>query len=160
MALRGYPGIHAGMPTPQCLRSAIVVNGASRSRSKSKSKSKSKAEQERGAFATLYGAAAPLLSRASSLPHFGLRQPQPLRIPPSPCGSEPAREEASTSNISLAVTSPSRAGSLPQGNQVGHHQRSSAHRRQSPLHRGLLDDRRIGLRKHIQFVQQHIQLLH
>jgi hypothetical protein len=28
MAQRGYPGIHAGMPTPQCLRSAIVVNGA------------------------------------------------------------------------------------------------------------------------------------
>jgi hypothetical protein len=29
MAQRGYPGIHAGMPTPQHLRSAIVVNGAS-----------------------------------------------------------------------------------------------------------------------------------
>jgi hypothetical protein len=28
MALRGYPGIHAGMPTAQDLRSAIVVNGA------------------------------------------------------------------------------------------------------------------------------------
>ncbi|WP_167352848.1 nucleoid-structuring protein H-NS [Pseudomonas thivervalensis] len=28
MAQRGYPGIHAGMPTVQCLRSAIVVNGA------------------------------------------------------------------------------------------------------------------------------------
>ncbi|WP_447772916.1 nucleoid-structuring protein H-NS [Pseudomonas kilonensis] len=28
MAQRGYPGIHAVMPTPQCLRSAIVVNGA------------------------------------------------------------------------------------------------------------------------------------
>ncbi|WLI48165.1 nucleoid-structuring protein H-NS [Pseudomonas beijingensis] len=28
MAQRGYPGIHAGMPTPQRLRSAIVVNGA------------------------------------------------------------------------------------------------------------------------------------
>ncbi|MCP1452925.1 hypothetical protein J3D49_000479 [Pseudomonas kilonensis] len=28
MAQRGYPGIHAGMPTAQCLRSAIVVNGA------------------------------------------------------------------------------------------------------------------------------------
>ena len=28
MAQRGYPGIHAGMPTTQCLRSAIVVNGA------------------------------------------------------------------------------------------------------------------------------------
>ncbi|BBP62038.1 hypothetical protein PHLH4_56280 [Pseudomonas sp. St316] len=28
MAQRGYPGIHAGMPTAQDLRSAIVVNGA------------------------------------------------------------------------------------------------------------------------------------
>ncbi len=28
MAQRGYPGIHAGLPTAQCLRSAIVVNGA------------------------------------------------------------------------------------------------------------------------------------
>ncbi len=28
MAQRGYPGIHAGMPTAQCLRSASVVNGA------------------------------------------------------------------------------------------------------------------------------------
>ncbi|WP_162486711.1 nucleoid-structuring protein H-NS [Pseudomonas ogarae] len=25
MAQRGYPGIHAGMPTAQCLRSASVV---------------------------------------------------------------------------------------------------------------------------------------
>ena len=29
MAQRGYPGIHAGLPTAQCLRSASVVNGAS-----------------------------------------------------------------------------------------------------------------------------------
>ncbi|TNF85434.1 nucleoid-structuring protein H-NS [Pseudomonas sp. ICMP22404] len=28
MAQRGYPGIHAGLPTTQCLRSAVVVNGA------------------------------------------------------------------------------------------------------------------------------------
>ncbi|WLI48160.1 nucleoid-structuring protein H-NS [Pseudomonas beijingensis] len=28
MAQRGYPGIHAGLPTAQYLRSAIVVNGA------------------------------------------------------------------------------------------------------------------------------------
>jgi hypothetical protein len=28
LAQRGYPGIHAGMPTPQYLRSASVVNGA------------------------------------------------------------------------------------------------------------------------------------
>ncbi|MGX1175205.1 hypothetical protein AB7M32_003930 [Pseudomonas sp. R151218B TE3479] len=28
MAQRGYLGIHAEVPTTQCLRSAIVVNGA------------------------------------------------------------------------------------------------------------------------------------
>ncbi|WP_339491729.1 nucleoid-structuring protein H-NS [Pseudomonas sp. EA_15y_Pfl2_R67] len=28
MALRGYLGIHAEVPTAQCLRSASVVNGA------------------------------------------------------------------------------------------------------------------------------------
>ncbi|AXP06724.1 hypothetical protein DZG01_28670 [Pseudomonas fluorescens] len=33
MAQRGYPGIHAGMPTAQRLRSAIVVNGAPKSTS-------------------------------------------------------------------------------------------------------------------------------
>ena len=27
MAQRGYPGMDAGMPTAQCLRSASVVNG-------------------------------------------------------------------------------------------------------------------------------------
>ncbi|AUM72560.1 nucleoid-structuring protein H-NS [Pseudomonas fluorescens] len=36
MALRGYPGIHAGMPTPQCLRSAIVVKGAPRSKAEAR----------------------------------------------------------------------------------------------------------------------------
>ncbi|MCP1457983.1 hypothetical protein [Pseudomonas kilonensis] len=28
MAQRGYPGIHAGIATAQCLRSASVVSGA------------------------------------------------------------------------------------------------------------------------------------
>ena len=37
MAQRGYPGIHAGIPTPQCLRSAIVVNGAPQIKIKSQS---------------------------------------------------------------------------------------------------------------------------
>ncbi|MEX0162404.1 hypothetical protein MRBLPD1_000873 [Pseudomonas brassicacearum] len=37
MAQRGYPGIHAGMPTAQCLRSAIVVNGAPKIKIKIKS---------------------------------------------------------------------------------------------------------------------------
>jgi hypothetical protein len=39
MAQRGYPGIHAGMPTAQCLRSASVVNGAFKNKIKIKSKS-------------------------------------------------------------------------------------------------------------------------
>jgi hypothetical protein len=38
MALRGYPGIHAEVPTARGLRSAIVVNGAWQIKSKSKSK--------------------------------------------------------------------------------------------------------------------------
>ncbi|TNB87936.1 hypothetical protein FHJ31_05675 [Pseudomonas sp. Fig-3] len=36
MAQRGYPGIHAEVPTPQYLRSASVVNGAPRSKSKAR----------------------------------------------------------------------------------------------------------------------------
>jgi hypothetical protein len=46
MALRGYPGIHAGMPTAQRLRSAIVVNGASKIKIQSKIKIKSKSGAE------------------------------------------------------------------------------------------------------------------
>jgi hypothetical protein len=38
-AQRGYPGIHAGMPTAQCLRSASVVNGALQIKIKIKIKS-------------------------------------------------------------------------------------------------------------------------
>ncbi|UVL85334.1 hypothetical protein LOY35_07015 [Pseudomonas sp. B21-028] len=41
MAQRGYPGIHAGMPTAQCLRSASVVNGAFKIKIKIKSQSQS-----------------------------------------------------------------------------------------------------------------------
>jgi len=40
MAQRGYPGIHAGMPTTQRLRSALVVNGAPRSKAGSKAKAR------------------------------------------------------------------------------------------------------------------------
>ncbi|WP_216359960.1 hypothetical protein, partial [Pseudomonas ogarae] len=40
MAQRGYPGIHAGMPTAQCLRSASVVNGAPKIKSQSKAKAR------------------------------------------------------------------------------------------------------------------------
>jgi len=36
MVQRGYPGIHAGMPTPQYLRSASVVNGAPRSKAEAR----------------------------------------------------------------------------------------------------------------------------
>ncbi|WP_434611702.1 nucleoid-structuring protein H-NS [Pseudomonas sp. D2-30] len=46
LAQRGYPGIHAGMPTAQGLRSAIVVNGASKIKVQSKSNGKSKSESE------------------------------------------------------------------------------------------------------------------
>ncbi|WP_434674604.1 nucleoid-structuring protein H-NS [Pseudomonas sp. R1-15] len=38
LAQRGYPGIHAGMPTAQCLRSASVVNGAFQIKIKTKIK--------------------------------------------------------------------------------------------------------------------------
>jgi len=40
MVQRGYPGIHAGMPTTQRLRSALVVDGASKIKSQSKSKAR------------------------------------------------------------------------------------------------------------------------
>ncbi|WP_260961595.1 hypothetical protein [Pseudomonas citri] len=43
MAQRGYPGIHAGMPTAQRLRSALVVNGAPKIKIKIKIKSQSEA---------------------------------------------------------------------------------------------------------------------
>ncbi|WP_434657352.1 hypothetical protein J3P96_12040 [Pseudomonas sp. R3-56] len=42
MAQRGYPGIHAGMPTAQCLRSASVANGAPQIKIKIKIKIKVK----------------------------------------------------------------------------------------------------------------------
>ncbi|WP_141248848.1 hypothetical protein, partial [Pseudomonas ogarae] len=63
MAQRGYPGIHAGMPTAQYLRSASVVNGVLQIKVKIQSKSKSKS----GAHTGIY-VAEPPLSRASSLP--------------------------------------------------------------------------------------------
>ena len=97
MAQRGYPGIHAGMPTAQCLRSASVVNGASRSRSRSKAK------QERGTSSN-YGAEPPL-SRASSLPHGGCGCSQHLHTTQKTCGSELARDGVSTA--CLLYTSPS-----------------------------------------------------
>ncbi|CAH0288256.1 hypothetical protein [Pseudomonas brassicacearum] len=43
MAQRGYLGIHAEVPTAQCLRSAIVVNGAPQIKIKIKIKIKSEA---------------------------------------------------------------------------------------------------------------------
>jgi hypothetical protein len=44
MAEGGYPGIHAGMPTAQRLRSASG-NGAGRSKAKAKAKAKAKQSQ-------------------------------------------------------------------------------------------------------------------
>ncbi|MCP1456909.1 hypothetical protein J3D49_004463 [Pseudomonas kilonensis] len=38
MAQRGYLGIHAEVPTDQCLRSASVVNGAPKIKSQSKAR--------------------------------------------------------------------------------------------------------------------------
>ncbi|WLG98528.1 nucleoid-structuring protein H-NS [Pseudomonas sp. FP198] len=46
LAQRGYPGIHAGMPTAQCLRSASVVNGASQIKIKIKIKIKIRIRSE------------------------------------------------------------------------------------------------------------------
>ena len=131
MAQRGYPGIHAGMPTAQCLRSASVVYGAPRSRSKSRSKAKqskakqskakqskakqSKAKQEWG-ISSIYVAGLPL-SRASSLPHRGVGV-HSICTRHKNCGSELARDEASPFKSSSTVTSPSRASPLPQEERV------------------------------------------
>jgi len=53
MTQRGYPGIHAGMPTAQCLRSAVVVNGAPRSKAKAK-QSKAKQSESEAAWRSIY----------------------------------------------------------------------------------------------------------
>jgi len=53
MTQRGYPGIHAGMPTTQYLRSALVVNGAPKIKSQSKAK-QSKAKARQSGFLRLY----------------------------------------------------------------------------------------------------------
>ncbi|AHL32680.1 nucleoid-structuring protein H-NS [Pseudomonas brassicacearum] len=82
MAQRGYPGIHAGMPTPQCLRSAIVVNGAPRSTSTARRPSSRPGSWWDRVFPVGAGllakrpehstspTTAPSSSRASSLPHW------------------------------------------------------------------------------------------
>ena len=95
MAQRGYLGIHAEVPTAQYLRSASVVNGASRSRSRSRSRSKAK--QERGTSSNYV--AEPPLSRASSLPHGGCGCSQHLHTTQKTCGSELARDGVGTANI-------------------------------------------------------------
>ncbi|WP_334598832.1 hypothetical protein [Pseudomonas alvandae] len=77
MALRGYPGIHAGMPTPQGLRSASVVLRGAKIKIKIKIKIKSK---------------------ASPLPHW-ISSSHSTDVDQIPCGSEPAREEAGTFDI-------------------------------------------------------------
>ncbi|MFQ6559997.1 hypothetical protein Q7F05_29055 [Pseudomonas sp. Lb2C1-1] len=95
MAQRGYPGIHAGMPTAQCLRSASVVNGALQIKVKIQSKSKSKSKS--GAHTGIY-VAEPPLSRASSLPHWIFSRPK-AHVHRKTCGSEPARDETGTYGI-------------------------------------------------------------
>ena len=82
MAQRGYPGIHAGIPTPQCLRSASVVNGAPKSTSSPRRPDSRPGSPSRtpirsvGAKLARDGASQlnihvtePPSSRASSLPH-------------------------------------------------------------------------------------------
>ncbi|WP_152978530.1 hypothetical protein, partial [Pseudomonas corrugata] len=100
MAQRGYPGIHAVMPTAQRLRSALVVYGASKIKSQSQSE-------------------AVWLFRLNLNPLVGAKlareatwQPTCLfRLSPINCGSEPARDGVRSAALMLVDTSQSRAGS-------------------------------------------------
>jgi len=76
MAQRGYPGIHAGMPTAQCLRSAVVVNGAPRSKAKAK-QSKAKARRPNSRPVSCGSTPIQLWERACSR-----RRPDGRPIPP------------------------------------------------------------------------------
>ena len=114
MAQRGYLGIHAEVPTAQYLRSASVVNGASRSRSRSRSK----AEQERGIYPAFMWLGHHY--RASSLPH-GFAGVHSICIQhKKPVGASLLAMGPVHSASSSTVTSPSRASSLPQGKRVPH----------------------------------------
>ncbi|MDR6961813.1 hypothetical protein J2W43_005828 [Pseudomonas brassicacearum] len=91
MAQRGYLGIHAEVPTAQYLRSASVVNGASRSRSRSKAK------QGRGYIQHLCGWATTIASKLA--PTWIRRCSQHLHTTQKTCGSELARDGASPFSI-------------------------------------------------------------
>ncbi len=85
MAQRGYPGIHAGMPTPQCLRSASVVNGAPRSTSSARrpdsrpgfgrTRFSCGSEPARDSDTSVASRVDGLTSRAGSLPHWDRATP-------------------------------------------------------------------------------------
>ncbi|ROM74648.1 hypothetical protein BK654_17470 [Pseudomonas brassicacearum] len=89
MVQRGYLGIHAEVPTAQCLRSASVVNGAPRSRSKAK--------QERGVYPASMWLNYRYREQARS--HMGLWVLIASAHDTKTCGSELARDEASPFNI-------------------------------------------------------------
>ncbi|AHL33824.1 nucleoid-structuring protein H-NS [Pseudomonas brassicacearum] len=94
MAQRGYLGIHAEVPTAQCLRSASVVNGASRSRSRSKAK------QSRAGVCP----ASMWLDhryREQARSHMGLWVFPASAHDTKICGSELARDGVSTANITI-----------------------------------------------------------
>ncbi|MGN8346255.1 hypothetical protein ACLEJQ_21885 [Pseudomonas sp. SMV71] len=95
MALRGYPGIHAGMPTTQCLRSALVVNGALKIKSESKAK-QSKAKQSK--------------AKQSKAKRGGLTADLTFPAVPESCGSGLAREDGLTADQSFAVVTRSIVG--------------------------------------------------
>jgi len=111
MAQRGYPGIHAGMPTAQCLRSASVVNGASQIKIKIKIKIRarrpgSRPYSRRGTPTSMWERACsrkrrhiempmladPPLSRAGSLPQGDFCCAGKIIMTTSSCGSELARD--------------------------------------------------------------------
>ncbi len=111
MAQRGYPGIHAGMPTHNaCVRPAWF-NGASRSRSKAK---QSKAKQSK-ARAVAYPASMWLSTAIASklAPTWDLLQQQNSCTPKTHCGSELARDDAGHPTSPQTDTPPSRASPLP-----------------------------------------------
>ncbi len=111
MAQRGYPGIHAGMPTPQCLRSASVVNGAPRSTSSPRRPDSRPGSPGRTPIRSVGAKLAPI---------FNLQRTQNSYPTQTSCGSEPARDEACKPNIHVIEPPSSRASSLPHSIFSGH----------------------------------------
>ncbi len=102
MAQRGYPGIHAGMPTPQCLRSASVVNGAPRSTS---------APRRPGSRPGSPGRTPIQMCGSRLAREGGLTVDRVLAAVLRPsCGSEPAREGGLTTDLALAAVLQSKCG--------------------------------------------------